>query len=61
MITTVKSNLTWDGKMAEVISKTSEKKLKQTLKDITGAIDVDIIDVNSWSEDDEDETHERSR
>ena len=57
MITTVRSDLTWDGKIAETLSKTSEKKIKQTLKDMTGAMDANIIEVNSWAEekDEEDE------
>lgn len=53
MITTVRTDITWDGKAGEVIGKTSEKKVKQTLKDMTGAVDIDIIEVNSWDEDDE--------
>lgn len=57
MITTVRSDLTWDGKIAETLSNTSEKKIKQTLKDMTGAMDANIIEVNSWTEekDEEDE------
>lgn len=61
MIATVRSDITWDGKIAETLSKTSEKKIRQTLKDMTGAIDIDIIEINSWLEDDEDEAHEKSR
>lgn len=54
MITTVRSDLTWDGKIAETLSKTSEKKIKQTLKDMTGAMDVNIIEVRR-RKDEEDE------
>ena len=50
MITTVRTDLTWDGKVGKMLNDTSEKKLKQTLKDMTGAIDADIIEVNSWEE-----------
>lgn len=55
MITTVKTDLTWDGKAGNALSKASDKKIKQSLKDMTGAVDVDIIEVNSWTEDDEDD------
>lgn len=54
MITTVRSDLAWDGKIAETLSKTSEKKIKQTLKDMTGAMDVNIIEVRR-RKDEEDE------
>lgn len=57
MVTTVRSDLTWDGQVGKALSKTSEKKIRQTLKDMTGAIDIDIIEVNSWSES-EDEAEE---
>jgi len=53
MITTVRADITWEGKAGEAIGKTSEKKVKQTLKDMTGAVGIDIIEVNSWDEDDE--------
>ena len=55
MITTVRSDLTWDGKVADVLGKTSEKKIKSTLKDMTGAVDVEIIEVNSWDDDDDED------
>ena len=55
MITTVRTDLTWDGKVGDMLNKTSEKKLKQILKDMTGAVDIDIVEVNSWDEDGEDE------
>jgi len=52
--TTIRSDITWEGKVAEMLAKTSEKKIKQTLKDLTGAVDVEIISVDCWDEDDED-------
>lgn len=55
MITTVRTDLTWDGKAGDALSKASEKKIRQSLKDMTGAVDVDIIEVNSWTEDEEDD------
>ena len=54
MITTVRTDLTWDGKVGDMLNKTSEKKLKQILKDMTGAVDIDIVEVNSWDEEDND-------
>lgn len=53
MITTVRSDITWDGPIAKVLSQTSNKKIKATLKDMTGAVDVDIIEVNSWEEEED--------
>ena len=50
MITTVRTDLTWDGKAGEMLGNTSEKKIKQTLKDMTGAVDVYVVSVNSWDE-----------
>ncbi len=54
MITTVRSDLTWDGVTATAIHNSSEKKIKKLLKDMTGAEDVEIIEINSWDEDSED-------
>ena len=54
MITTVRSDLTWDGVTATAIHNSSEKKIKKLLKDMTGAEDVEIIEINSWDEDNED-------
>ncbi len=51
MITTVRTDLTWDGLPGKALSKASEKQIKRTLKEMTGASDIDIIEVNSWSED----------
>ena len=53
-IATVRTDLTWGGKQASMIANQSEKKLKTFLKDLTGAEDVDIIDVSSWDDLDED-------
>lgn len=55
MITTIKSELTFDGKTAETLARTSEKKIKQTLKDMTGAVDIEILSVDAWDEDGDDE------
>ena len=51
MITTIKVKLTWGERAGQAIGTTSQKKLKQTLKDMTGAKDVEILDIKSWSED----------
>lgn len=53
MITTVRVDLTWDGKIAKAMREQSEKKIKQTLKDLTAANDIEIIEVNSWDEEDD--------
>lgn len=56
MITTVRTDITFDGAAGKALSQQSEKKIKKMLKDLTGAIDVDLIEINSWDEDeDEDE------
>ena len=57
MITTVKSELTWNDKTGEMLSKTSTKKVKQLLKDLTGAVDVNIISIDSWDEDEDSEDY----
>lgn len=57
MITTVKSELTWNDKTGEMLSKTSTKKVKQLLKDLTGAVDVEIISIDSWDEDEDSEDY----
>lgn len=57
MITTIRNELTWDGKTAETLAKTSEKKVKQLLKDLTGAVDVEIISIDSWDEDEDSEDY----
>lgn len=53
-ITTIRSDMTWEGKVGDTLAKTSEKKIKQALKDMTGAVDVEIIDISSWDEDEGD-------
>jgi len=53
MITTLRTDMTWDGAVGEMLHRQSEKKIKQALKDMTGAVDVDIIDANSWDEDED--------
>ena len=50
MITTIRVDISWDGKLAKTINGQSEKKFKNFLKDLTGASDVDVIDWNSWDE-----------
>ena len=52
MIVTVKTELTWEG-VNKNFANQSEKKLKRTLKDMTGASDVEINEVNCWDEDGE--------
>lgn len=54
MIVTIKADITWEGQSAEVINGKSIKKIKAFLKDLTGAVDVDIIEQNAWDENDED-------
>ena len=51
MITTVRADITWEGQMAKAIRDSSEKKVRQTLKDLTGAADIDIVKIDSWDED----------
>ena len=58
MITTINSDMTWEGAPAKALHDQSEKKIKKFLKEMTGAVDVEIHDVSSWEED-EDE-HEKS-
>jgi len=58
MITTVRSDMTWGDPMARALRDSSEKKIKQMLKEFTGASDVDIIEVNSWSEEDDEDWDE---
>ena len=55
MITTVRADLTFEGLAGKAMASQSEKKVKRFLKEITGAVDVEIIEVNSWNEDDEEE------
>lgn len=52
MIVTIKAELTWSG-MNKEFFRQSEKKLKKVLKDMTGAEDVEILDVDAWDEDGE--------
>ena len=49
--------MTWEGKVGDTLSRTSEKKIIQTLKDMTGAVDIEILSVDSWDEDDDDEAY----
>lgn len=51
--TTVRADITWDGKIAEVLRSANERSIKDSIKDMTGAIDVKIIEVNSWNEEDD--------
>ena len=50
MIVTVRADLTWEGMNKNFVNQ-GEKKLQRSLKDMTGADDVEIIDVNAWDED----------
>ena len=52
MIVTVRTDLTWEG-MDKNFANQSEKKMVRSLKDMTGADDVEIIEVNAWDEDGE--------
>ena len=52
-ITTIRSDMTWEGKVGDILANTSEKKIKQTIKDMTGAVDVEILSVDSWDEDED--------
>lgn len=52
-ITTIRSDMTWEGKVGDMLAKTSEKKIKQMMKELTGACDVEIIKVDSWDEDED--------
>ena len=54
MITTVSADMTWGGKVGKMLATQSEKKIKKTLKDMTGADDIEIIAVDSWEEENED-------
>ena len=54
MITTVRADITWEGKPAKAIANCSEKSLKDYIRLETGAIDVEIIDSNSWTEEGDD-------
>ena len=51
MITTIKTNITWEGVPAKAIFEKSEKKIEGALKEMTGAIDVEILDIDSWDDD----------
>lgn len=53
MTVEIKCVLTWQG-MNKAFAQQSEKKIKRSLKDISGADDVEIIEINSWEEDEED-------
>lgn len=53
MIVTIRADITWE-KVGEDFAGQSEKKIKRSIKDMTGAVDVDIIEINTWDEDDED-------
>lgn len=55
MITTVRADMTWGDKVGKMLSTQSEKKIKKTLKDMTGADDIEIIEVNSWLEENDDD------
>ena len=39
--------------MGKSFSEQSEKKIERTLKELTGADDVEIIDVSSWDEEED--------
>ena len=52
MIVTIRTDLTWVG-VPKQFDEQGEKKFKQSMKDMTGADDVEVIDWSSWEEDDE--------
>ena len=53
MITTIRTDITWDGAAGKALSNTSDKKIRAMIKDMTGAIGVEIISVDSWDEDED--------
>ena len=53
MIVTIRADISWEGKLAQTIDGQSVKKFKSFIKDLTGASDVDVIDWNSWTEEDD--------
>lgn len=52
MIVTIKAELTWSG-MSKAFAEQSEKKIKKVLKEMTGADDVEILEIDAWDEDEE--------
>lgn len=54
MIVTVRADLTWEGVPRE-FNNQGEKKFKKTMKELTGAADIEVIDWNSWDEDKEED------
>jgi len=51
MIVTVRTDLTWEG-VSRDFAKQSERKFENSIKDMTGAVDVEVIDWNVWDEED---------
>ena len=49
MRVTVRADLTWDG-VSKEFNNNSDKGLRKVLKEMTGASEVDIINRNSWDE-----------
>jgi hypothetical protein len=52
MIVTVRADLTWVG-VPKQFNEQGEKKFAQSMKDMTGADDVEVIDWNSWDEEED--------
>lgn len=57
MIVEAKVSITWEG-VNKNFATQSEKKFKRSLKDMTGATDVEVYEVNFWDEDNEDADYE---
>lgn len=54
MIVTVRADITWEGKNKQFANQ-SEKFFKKLFKTFCEAQDVEIIKIDSWFEDDEDD------
>lgn len=52
MTVEVNVKITWDG-MSKDFANQSEKKMKRAIKEMVGASNVEIIEVNAWDEDEE--------
>ena len=52
MIVTVRADLTWVG-VPKQFNEQGEKKFSQSMKDMTGADDVEVVDWNSWDEEED--------
>ena len=52
-IVTIRMDITWEG-VPKDFGKNNKKEFKRTLKEMTGASDIEVIDWHSWDEEDED-------